>query len=97
MGLLTNFTLSYRLDIIFPLPHPMSRIREFLFSFFCLRIKLLNEFILMQKLEPIGAIKIARYNPPWTLPFFRRNELMVKINPNIKSLRQMDNEIKNQE
>lgn len=61
------------------------------------KVKLLNEFILMQKLEPIGAIKIARYNPPWTLPFFRRNELMVKINPNIKSLRQMDNEIKNQE
>ena len=31
-------------------------------------------------LKKIGHLQIARYNPPWTLPFFRRNELMVKIN-----------------
>ena len=40
-----------------------------------LLINYLNENRLTQQ----GAIKIARYNPPWTLPFFRRNELMVRV------------------
>jgi len=42
--------------------------------------KLLNQFIKEKKLKSSGEIKIARYNPPWTLPFFRRNELMLKVN-----------------
>ena len=42
--------------------------------------KLLNQFIEKEKLKTFGEIKIARYNPPWTLPFFRRNELMIKVN-----------------
>jgi hypothetical protein len=42
--------------------------------------KLLNQFIEEKKLKASGEIKIARYNPPWTLPFFRRNELMLKVN-----------------
>ena len=41
---------------------------------------LLNNFINDKKLEILGQLKIARYNPPWTLPFFRRNELMIKVN-----------------
>ena len=40
---------------------------------------LLNEFIKIQGLSSVGSLLIARYNPPWTLPFFRRNELMVKV------------------
>ena len=28
-------------------------------------------------ITPIGKPELARYNPPWTLPFFRRNEVMV--------------------
>ena len=44
------------------------------------KANLLNEFIEKKKLTPLSAIQIARYNPPWTLPFFRRNELLIKIN-----------------
>jgi len=32
-----------------------------------------------EKIKPIGSPQLARYNPPWTLPMFRRNEVMVEI------------------
>ncbi len=43
-------------------------------------INLLNSFITNKNLVTLGKVQIARYNPPWTLPFFRRNELMIRVN-----------------
>lgn len=32
-----------------------------------------------QGFKVIGTPQLARYNPPWTLPMFRRNEIMVEV------------------
>jgi hypothetical protein len=29
-------------------------------------------------LEPVGTPELARYNPPITPPFFRRNEVLIR-------------------
>lgn len=39
----------------------------------------LEAYIVAEKLKPIGGPVLAFYNPPWTLPFLRRNELMIEI------------------
>jgi hypothetical protein len=39
----------------------------------------LRAWLAAKGLEPIGPVRLARYDPPWTLPFWRRNEVMVEV------------------
>jgi len=39
----------------------------------------LEKWIQANNLQPIGLPNFARYNPPWTLPFLRRNEVMIEV------------------
>ncbi len=39
----------------------------------------LSEYALEHKLNTVGEPVFAFYNPPWTLPLFRRNEIMLEL------------------
>lgn len=41
---------------------------------------LLSSFLQAQQIEPTGKPTLNQYNPPWTLPFMRRNEIIIPIN-----------------
>jgi hypothetical protein len=39
----------------------------------------LREWMKVKNLRPASEPQFARYNPPWTLPFMRRNEVMIRV------------------
>lgn len=41
--------------------------------------KILKDYTYAHQLKTTGVITIARYDPPWTLWFMRRNELMIAL------------------
>ncbi|MBZ4200886.1 MAG: heme-binding protein [Methylotenera sp.] len=43
------------------------------------KLKDLSAWLAVKKLTSKGQPELARYNPPWTLPFLRRNEVMLEI------------------
>lgn len=41
--------------------------------------KALRDFLVARRLEPAGSPVYAYYDPPWTLPFLRRNEILIPL------------------
>ena len=39
----------------------------------------LNVWIGQKSLKVLGQTQLSRYDPPWTLPMFRRNEVMIEV------------------
>ena len=43
------------------------------------KTKALEEWIKSKQLQAIGNPQFARYNPPWSIPFMRRNEILITV------------------
>jgi DNA gyrase inhibitor GyrI len=39
----------------------------------------LSQWLRQQQFQPNSSPRLARYDPPWTLPFLRRNEVLIDI------------------
>lgn len=95
MSWIVRFTMpsSYRLATL-PAPNdarirlsvqPPARLAVLRFSGWATESKVetettdLLERVKVSHLRVIGPVTLAQYDPPWTLPFLRRNELMVPI------------------
>jgi DNA gyrase inhibitor GyrI len=44
-------------------------------------VELLRQWLRQQQLRFDSLPRIAGYDPPWTLPFLRRNEVLIDIKP----------------
>jgi len=62
---------------------PEQRVAARVFSGFVTEHRVREETALLlawmkeRSLEPIASPQLARYNPPWSVPFLRRNEILV--------------------
>ena len=45
------------------------------------KIAELMQWVREKGIRPDGTPELARYDPPWTLPFLRRNEIMIRYQP----------------
>jgi len=45
------------------------------------RLEKLRDYIKEKQLQSIGEPTFAYYDPPWTLPFLRRNEILIEVAP----------------
>lgn len=43
------------------------------------KTKELEGWIKLKNWQAVGSPQFARYNPPWALPFMRRNEVMIRV------------------
>ena len=43
------------------------------------KIQELTDWAQQKNLKSVGTPQLSRYDPPWTLPMFRRNEIMIEI------------------
>jgi hypothetical protein len=43
----------------------------------------LEAYIVSEKMKPVGETVLAFYNPPWTIPFLRRNEVLIQVESTI--------------
>jgi hypothetical protein len=41
--------------------------------------QMLRSFLAEQGIQPLGEPTLNQYNPPWTLPFMRRNEIIIAV------------------
>ena len=44
-------------------------------------IQQLQDWIMKKGHQPNGPVELARYNPPWTLPPWRRHEILIELTP----------------
>lgn len=91
----TSFVMPQKYTMqTLPLPHDKSiKIQEILPKKFAVirfsgnateesiqkNLTQLNSFLSTQRIQATGNHLYAFYNPPWTLPFLRRNEIMIEI------------------
>jgi hypothetical protein len=43
------------------------------------KTKALEEWVKSKQWQTIGSPQFARYNPPWSIPFMRRNEILITL------------------